>query len=237
MLKALWIAGALTLAMASSAVAQEIVVTGSRIQRNNYDEAPPVVPSVTVARRADNLIVTVWVVNDTREAAGRRSELMQTLRNMARAAASQSDIDLSIEDDGQLVPFTEDMISTLTLGVDGGRSDTSMTSLVIKTPIRANDTMDTASGRIEQFVARIEKSGRSLVTINGGWQLSIVNPNQYRLQILAAISEDARATAATFGDGYAVEVSGLANTLTWVQSGPLDLAMFVPYQMTVTPRP
>lgn len=237
MLKALWIAGALTLAMASSAVAQEIVVTGSRIQRYSEDSAPPVVPSVTVARRADNLIVTVWVVNDTREAAGRRSELMQTLRNMARAAASQSDIDLSIEDDGQLVPFTEDMISTLTLGVDGGRSDTSMTSLVIKTPIRANDTMDTASGRIEQFVARIEKSGRSLVTINSGWQLSIVNPNQYRPQILAAISADARATAATFGDGYAVEVSGMANTLTWVQSGPLDLAMFVPYQMTVTPRP
>ena len=95
------------------------------------------------------------MVNDTRESAGRRTELMQTLRNMARAAAGQPDIDLSIEDDGQLVPFTEDMISTLTLGVDGGRSDTSMTSLVIKTPIRPNDTMDSASGRIEQFVARI----------------------------------------------------------------------------------
>lgn len=237
MLKALWIAGAMTLAMASSVAAQEIVVTGSRIQRNSYDEAPVTVPSVTVPRRADNLIVAVWVVNDTRDAGGRRTELTQTLRAMARTAAGQSDIDLSIQDDGQLAPFTEEMISTLTLGVDGGRSDTSMTSLIIKTPIRPNDTLDAASARIERFVGSIDKTGRTLVTITGEWQLSIVNPNQYRPQVLAAIAADAQSTAAAFGEHYAVQVDGMENTLTWVQSGPLDLAMFVPYSMTVTPRP
>jgi hypothetical protein len=217
--------------------ADEIVVTGSRIQRYVDPDVPQVVPTVTVTRRADNLIVSVWVVNDTREAAGRRAELMQTLRNMARAAVSQPDIALSVQDDGQLVAFTEEMISTLTLGVDGGRSDTSTTSLIIKTPIRPGDTLDTASGRIEQFVARIDKSGRTLVTITGGWQLSIVNPAQYRPQVLEAIAADARRTSGIFGPAYAVEVQGMSNTLTWAQSGPLELAMFVPYSMTVTPKP
>ncbi|GAA0636942.1 hypothetical protein [Brevundimonas lenta] len=214
----------------------EIVVTGSRMQRP-YEVAPPVVPVVTVARRADNLIVSIWAVNDTREAAGRRDELMRTLRSMARAAQNEPDIALSIQVDGQLVAFNEDMVSSLTLGVDDDRSDTSTASLIVKTPIRPGDTLDSASGRIVQFVARIDKAGRSLVNINGGWQLSIVNPAQYRPAVVEAIAADARRTTAMFGPDYAVEVEGMANNLTWVQSGPLDLALFIPYSMSVTPKP
>lgn len=213
----------------------EIVVTGSRISGYGDDvvQAPP---AVTVTRRADNLIVSVWVVNDTRDAVARRNELIQTLRNMVRAARSQPTIALSVADDGQLVAFTDEMLSTLTLGEDNGRSDTSTTSVIIKTPIRADDTLDSASARIEQFVAQVEKTGRSLVTITGGWQLSIVNLAQYRPAVLTAIAADASRTSAIFGEGYAVNVEGMANTLTWVQTGPLELAMYVPYSMAVTPR-
>ena len=246
MMRMLWMAvvGAVmaTLVMAEPVSAQdqteidEIVVTGSRIQRYDQDVDPSSVPSVTVTRRADNLIVSIRVVNDTRELAGRREELIQTLRSTARAAGSAPDIALSIEDEGQLVAFNADMVSTLTLGVDGNRADTSTASLIVKTPIRPDDTLDSASSRIEQFIARVEKSGRSLISLNGGWQLSIINPAQYRPSILQAIAEDSRQTAAMFGEGYAVEISGMANTLTWVQSGPLDLAMFVPYAMTITPK-
>lgn len=231
----------LAVAVATPALAQdqteinEIVVTGTRMQRDYQPAVAP--PAVTVTRRADNLIVTIQVVNDTREAAGRRAELMQTLRSMARAAGSQPDIALSIIEDGQLVAFTEDMVSTLTLGVDDDRSDTSTATLIVKTPIRADDTLDSASGRIERFVESADTSGRSLVEIYGSWQLSIVNPVQYRPVVLQAIAEDARRTATIFGDGYAVDVGGMSNTLTWVQSGPLELAMFVPYDMRVTPKP
>lgn len=211
----------------------EIVVTGSRVRQWESSE----IPQVTVPRRADNLIVAVRVVNDTREAAQRREELMQTLRAMARAAEGQPDIALSIDNEGALVPLTEDMVSTLTLGVDGNRADTSTASLVVKTPIRAADTLDSASSRIERFVAATPKTGRSLLNVWGGWELSIVNPNQYRGRVIEAIAADARTTSAAFGAGYAVEITGMANPLTWRQSGPLDLALFIPYAMSVTPRP
>jgi hypothetical protein len=209
----------------------EIIVTGSRAIEWDPDD----VPVIQLERRADNLIVAVRVVNDTREAAGRRTEITQTLRAMARAAAGRADIDLSIEDDGTLVPLTEAMVATLTLGVDHGRSDTSVASLVVKTPIREGDTLDAASERIEEFVKDIAPVGRSVADIRGDWQLSVVNPAQYRAPILAAIAADARATAAAFGEGYAVEVEGMSNRVTWRQSGPLDLALFIPYDMTVTP--
>lgn len=211
----------------------EIIVTGSRAIEWDPDD----IPVIQLERRADNLIVAVRLVNDTRDAPGRRDEITRTLRAMARAAAGRADIDLSIEDDGTLVPLTEDMVSTLTLGIDPGRSDTSVASLVVKTPIRAGDTLDAASERIEAFVEGVGPVGRSLADVSGDWQLSVVNPAQYRAPILAAIAADARALSATFGEGYSVEVDGMSNRVTWRQSGPLDLALFIPYEMTVTPKP
>ena len=233
-----WKTGAATLAAllfvagAAGAQVDEIVVTGSRAIEWDRDE----VPVVQLARRADNLIVAVRVVNDTREAAGRRAELIATLRSMVQAAGRNAAIDLSIEDDGALVPLTEDMVSTLTLGADPGRADTSVANLIVKTPIGAADTLDAASGRIEAFVGTTAKTGRSLINITGAWELSIIDPGQYRPAILAAISSDASTTATAFGAAYAVEVSGLSNRVTWTQSGPLDLSLFIPYEMTVKPR-
>ena len=218
--------------LAQDAAVDEIIVTGSRSIEWDRDE----VPVVQLPRRADNLIVAVTVVNDTRDAAGRRNELVQTLRAMVQAAGRNALIDLSIEDDGALVPLTDEMVSTLTLGADPGRADTSVARLIVKTPIGAADTLDGASGRIEAFVEAMPKTGRSLVDVTGDWELSIINPGQYRPAILAAISADATTTADAFGTGYAVEVSGLSNRVTWTQSGPLDLSLFIPYEMTVKPR-
>lgn len=220
-------------AAAQDASTEEIVVTGSRMIHWDPDD----IPAVQLFRRADNLIVAVRAVNDTREAAGRRNELTQTLRAMARAAAGRSDIDLSIETDGVLVPLTEDMVATLTLGVDQGRSDTSVATLVVKTPIAAGDTLDGASGRIEAFVDGVPTVGRSLVDVYGDWQLSIVDPPQYRMAILGLIAQDARRASEAFGAGYSVQVTGIENRVTWRQSGPLDLGLFVPYTLTVVPTP
>ena len=220
-------------AAAQDASAEEIVVTGSRMIHWDPDD----IPAVQLFRRADNLIVAVRAVNDTREAAGRRNELTQTLRAMARGAAGRSDIDLSIETDGVLVPLTEDMVATLTLGVDQGRSDTRVAPLVVKTPIAAGDTLDSASGRIEAFVDGVPTVGRSLVDVYGDWQLSIVDPPQYRMAILGLIAQDARRASETFGAGYSVQVTGIENRVTWRQAGPLDLGLFVPFTLTVVPTP
>lgn len=125
---------------------QEIVVTATRAATWDADD----VPTIQLPRRADNLIVEVRVVNDTRDTVGRRSEITQTLRRMSQLAASRSDIALSIDNDGLLVPLTENMVSTLTLGVDGNRADTSVARVIVKTPIRTDDTLDRASGRIDR---------------------------------------------------------------------------------------
>lgn len=239
MKKLFCIAAVATLFAAPTLAQDEIVVTGQRISSDYADDIGPVnsFPVVEISRRADNLIVAVRVVNDTRDAVERRNEITQTLRALVRSAGGRADIDLSIEEDGALVPLTEDMVSSLTLGADSMRADTSVATLIAKTPVRENDTLDAASGRLEGFVRSATRAGRSLVEIYGSWQLTLINPPQYRPAILAAIAADARSTAAAFGEGYAVEVSGLSSRVAWRQSGPLDLSLYVPYSMTITPRP
>ncbi len=48
---------------------------------------------------------------------------------------------------------------------------------------------------------------------------------------------DARKVARTFGPTTQWPPEGLRLPVSWYQSGPLELALYVPYKLTVTPRP
>jgi hypothetical protein len=40
-----------------------------------------------------------------------------------------------------------------------------------------------------------------------------------------------------FGPGFGVKVEGLQHRIDWFQTGPLDLALYIPYVITVEPLP
>ena len=44
------------------------------------------------------------------------------------------------------------------------------------------------------------------------------------------------AMAGLFGEGYAVEVTGLEGTVQWQRRGTADLFLYIPYRLTITPR-
>jgi len=214
-------------AMAQNGAAEEVVVTGSRL--SEFDARTP---AVTMIKRADNLITTVTVVCDTRDESQRKDELKATLRNLIRAAASDNAIDLGLGEEivGQ---FDETMLDAVI--VKDAKPDTSRAAVVIKTPVVATDTFDKATGRIADFVKRTPKVGRTEVLLNKAWELTLVGPQRYRPDIARLVAEDARRTAAAFGEGYGVEVTGLQLPVSWYQAGPLDLALYVPYALTVRP--
>lgn len=192
-------------------------------------------PNIQMKRRADNLVVSVRVVCDTRDADQRRREINETLRAMARAAGADAVIELSLDASGNVIAFDESMVPNLAFFSDNGRPDTSAVTLVVKTPIAAADTLEASSDRIRAFVASAPRTGRSELRIMDDWEPTVISPDQYRPAILAAIAEDAGATAAAFGPDYRVEVGGLSRQVTWRQAGPLDLMLYIPYQLGVTP--
>jgi hypothetical protein len=192
-------------------------------------------PNVQVSRLADNLVVSVRVACDTRESAQRRSEITQTLAAMARAAGLDASIELGLDSGGNVADFDARMIPTLRFHSDDGRPDTSAVTLVIKTPIAEGDTLEAASARIRAFVESTQRVGRTELRLMDDWEPTVIRPDQYRPVVLAAIAADAGTTAAAFGPAYGVEVTGLSRQVTWRQAGPLELMLYIPYQLSITP--
>jgi hypothetical protein len=217
---------------AGAAQAQEYRFSAN--SQRGYDRSAEL-PNVQVSRRADNLVVSVLVACYTREAGQRRTEITQTLAAMARAAGLDASIELALDVDGNVVDFDARMIPTLRFGQDGGRPDTSAVTLVIKTPIGDGDTLEVASMRIRDFVEATTGVGRTELRLMDDWEPTVIRPDQYRPVVLAAIAADAGTTAAAFGPAYGVEVTGLSRQVTWRQAGPLELMLYIPYQLSVTP--
>ena len=215
----------------TQAVAQEALetvnVTGMRAE---YDANT--VPYVTLIRRADHLITNVRVVCDTRELSKRRQELKDTLRNMIREAGKSGTISLGVGD--QIIADLTDTMLDKVIEPDA-KADTSVAVVVIKTRVSKDDTFDAATGRIEHFIEATPKAGRTEILRENRWDLTIVGPEQYRGAIIAKVAEDAKQTAAPFGTDYAVRIEGLQHPVEWYQKGPLDLALYIPYTLTVAP--
>jgi hypothetical protein len=189
-----------------------------------------------VFRRADNLIVEAEVDCDTRDQSDRLGEMKATLRNMlAAAAASGGAIELGIEADNVVVPLRPEGLDAILSS--GQRDDTTTTTIVVKTHISATDSFDAATARLNAFILKTKGVGRTQVERKGDWQLTLVTPRQYRPQIIAAIAQDANDTLKAFGPGYGVVIDGLERPVAWTRSGPLDLALFVPYSLKIEPAP
>jgi len=217
-------------AQADGTTVGEVVVTAERRQQN-LSRVPVAgqVPHVVLVRRADNLITTIRVVCDTRDPTRRVNELKATLRNMIRG--QNGEIELGVGQ-GVIGRFDETMLDKV-IEPDNSAADTSQAVVVIKTHITPADSFDAATARITAYIDRTPKEGRSEILREQDWNLTLINPEQYRGAIITKVAADAHDAAATFGGGYGVRVEGLQQRVDWRQSGPLDLSLFIPYQLVV----
>jgi hypothetical protein len=55
--------------------------------------------------------------------------------------------------------------------------------------------------------------------------------------VIEAIAVDARAVAAKVGDGYAVQIDGLNRPVEWSRSGLSEVLLYIPYKLTIVPKP
>jgi hypothetical protein len=239
MLRQIVLAAALAACLVTSASAQDeeemIVVTGARYQQL-YGGVP--VPHVSVVRRADFATMALTVSSDTRDAAERSSELNQALRNLASRAGNA--VTLGILDEGagsdgetRVRPFSVDLAMRLLRG--GNRPDTSQITIITRTAIRPNDTRESVEERLNVFRTSMARPGR-VEAWGSALDLVLVNPPQYRAEVLAAITADANSISAALGSAYGARLEGLENPIAWKRSGELELRLFIPYRMIVLPR-
>lgn len=227
------------LGVAVPALGQEVLVTAQRRGYNNGDASysDGVVassrPIINLKRTADYAVQTVRVVGDARDSTTRRNDLRATISNMI-ATAGKAGVELATGN-YVLEPLTLARYGNLAFSGDG-RPDTDQTSFLAKVRLTPGMTIDAAKAKIAQFVASVSKVGRSQVSATDGLTLSVINPDQYRGQIIDLIAADAALSAAKFGTGSGVDVTGLDRPVEWARGGPTDVFLFLPSTYTVRKR-
>ena len=220
-----------------AAQAQEYLALNSRQSRLI---APEQRPHVAVARRADFFVRSAVVVCDTRDPEQRRRELEETMAALMAADAEEGAIEMSIlriaGEDAFAIPL-DDLDLFKTFIAPGSRPDTSEVRFLVKTPIGAEDDLETVTQRLEAFRAGVPTTGRTEVFYQGEPELSLVDPRQYRLDVVQAIADDAQSLTDAMGENYAVRVTGLEQEMGWRRSGDLELSLFISHKVTVVPRP
>jgi hypothetical protein len=207
---------------------EEVVVTGLR-------EEGATIPGTSLKRPGDFILLTVQVSNDSRDAKTRTDEITATLRAMLAAAAKDKSIQLSVIGDNNLVlPLKLDSATLQLMG--GNRPDTSIATISVKTRIPETVGNSTALvARLRDFATSIKPVGRTIVDEDGDFEISIVNPAQYRDRVIELFAADVKKVTASLGPDYKVVANGIDLPIEWVRAGMLEVTIFVPYRYDVLP--
>ncbi|WP_448660388.1 TonB-dependent receptor [Sphingomonas sp. CJ99] len=222
---------------AAPVFAQEVLVSGQ--YRRGYAVASPNVsaptqlPSVIGLRRnADFVVQSVILTGDTRDAETRLQELQATVL-AAIAQAQRSGLQLAVGTE-VLEPLTQANHRQLLLGTTG-RPDTVQTTVQVKVPLTTGMTLNDTGERIAAFVKAVKPVGRTTIAVSGDPALSVLEPDQYRGQIVDLIAADAKAMSARFGPGHGVQVTGLDRPVQWRRTGATEVMLYLPGWYLVVP--
>ncbi|MCR5872311.1 MULTISPECIES: TonB-dependent receptor [unclassified Sphingomonas] len=233
MIKAVLAIAALGVALpvvAQDLASQEVVVTGSRVEQDSYERD---MPAVGLRRTADFLVQEVAIRGDTRDPKLRGTEIRQMLARAVEMAGKHG-VQLAFGD-YILTPLTVANLDEVTLSNDN-RPDSQKVEFLVKAPLGGKESGASAEKRIEAYVDAVPEVGRAQMDISGDSSLSIVGPDQYRLQIAESVMADARSLSERMGAGYAVTIEGLNMPVLWTRAGPSDVLLYIPYKLVIVPK-
>jgi hypothetical protein len=210
---------------AQDASVEEIVVTG--IRSSDYYETP----AVTFTKKADFLVQRVKLINDSRAPELRKSEIINSIKNLISSASKIKGIELSYGDEF-LVPVNLNNDS-LEIIEDKRVTDTSFVNISIKVAIDSSKNAKAQINELKKFVANAKLVGRTELEESGDIGLSIVTPEKYRYQILSLIAAENQKLKQTFGENCKVSNSGLAGRVEWDRTNVDELVLFIRHSTDV----
>ena len=114
--------------------------------------------------------------------------------------------------------------------------DQSSIDLVLKVNVRPGDTFNAIRARTEKFVADTPLSGRVEGVIGDSQFLGLSEPKKQRDALVKAIADDAKMMQGSFAGSASpvtVSITGMEQRVQTRPAGPLDLEVFIPYQMSL----
>jgi len=228
---------AIGLTIPAGAMAQDegsIIVTGSRVDRSDYDRFYDDDQSaIGLTRKADHFVKPLYVSSDSRDAAVRQEELRTMLRETIGRAGSAG-IEL-VAGSYKLEPVSLSDVDDLNI-TSGRRPDTSRALIYARIPVGGNTGSKTeADERIGAFVKSIPTNGRSYIE-TGTIGLAINNPGQYRGAVVKAIADESKRYAAMFGSDYGMEIRGLDSELYFKQASETEVFLYISHSFVIKPK-
>ena len=206
----------------------EVVVTANR---NNAPYAQQNRPVVGLQRQADGAVIAVSISSDSRDVETRQKEIHAVLlAALGRAAGAGVEL---VFGNFQLFPVTRDNYAALPFQY-GGRVDTSRVDLMVKTRLAGSATA--VEKRLIDFIKAVPRSDRGVIDRTGSLTLTIIDPDQYRDQVVKLIAESAQHNAAMFGPEYRFNITGIDEQIAWSQVSSTDVFLYLPYRYTIYPR-
>ena len=86
-----------------------------------------------------------------------------------------------------------------------------------------------------EFVDSIEEEDRTTITTYDEISVSVVNPFQYRVDVIKKVVDEVNMITNGLGPEYRAIIKGLGKELEWVRSGDLSLAFYLPYEYEIIP--
>ncbi len=228
----LWLsAGAFALtALTSAASAQEyrmeaVAVTSSKMSED--------FPGVVLKHQGDFLLMDIAIESDSRELSVRKKEIQETVDKLLKSAKQKEDITVSIDTNGMVFPLLTSANLPMT---SGARPDTSLVNLVLRTPIpkEVKDVQDLSS-RLSVFANSIDGVGRATVGAYADTTVSVVNPQQYRMDVIYAVLDEVKAVTERLGPDYRVVLTGIDNQMEWRGADSTNVIFYIPYSYDVIP--
>ena len=230
------VVAALFVVFASPAIAQqadrgglgEVLVSANRLNARYAQQERPV---VGLQRPADAAVMAVAISSDSRDPDVRQKEIHSVLlAALDRGAAAGIEL---VSGGFQISPVTRANYAELPLQW-GGRADTSKVELLVK--VRLAGSAAAAEKRLTDFIKAVPRSDRGVIDKTGNLALTIVDPDQYRDQVIKLVAAEAARSAAMFGPDYRFNISGIDAQLNWSQVSSTDVFLYLPYRYNIYPR-
>jgi hypothetical protein len=238
---------ALSALPASAQEKDMIVVTGARMQNEQFQDAPAQQvtsfggpPYVSIIIPADYVIFTVNLETGTRSMDERKRELERTFSTLSQRVGRDRTVTLEVGQPGN----SSALETTAAREAIVDQGDRSEIPLVFKFATRPGDTFPAVRTRAEAFINAIQVTGRTEVVIGDTQYIGVTEPKKHREELLRKIAEDTRllqsifAPAAAGGTQPSISLTGLEGRVLTRPSGPLEVEMYLPYSIVLgSPQP
>lgn len=210
-------------AQAQDDAVEEVIVTGL-MEADGYYE----MPAVTLKKQGDFMVQSVKVINDSRDKALREKEIRETLLAFSESAKKHGDIQLAYGDEFLRTLNPND--KSLAFSKESSRADTSYLYFSVKQKVDSKKPAAEQEASLVKFIKAAKKIGRTELDLSGEADLSIVNPEKYRYEVIKKIAEENQSLRQAIGQSCDIQLDGISNRVKWQRTGIIELVIYIPYR-------